>query len=84
MKAGVLTISDGCARGEREDVSGRVLAETLQANGFEITRRAVVPDETQAIADTLRRWCDPGCDLIITTGGTGFSPATSRRKPPER
>ena len=73
-QAGVLTVSDGCARGEREDVSGRVLAETLEANGYAITQRGIAPDETPIIADTLRRWCEAGCDLIITTGGTGFAP----------
>ncbi len=74
MKAGVLTVSDGCARGEREDVSGATLADTLQANGYEIVQRAIVPDELETIADTLRQWRASGCDLIMTTGGTGFSP----------
>src|SRR5579859_4279207 len=74
IRAGVLTISDGCARGEREDVSGRILAETLLANGYEIAARAVTPDERQVIADTLLAWCDAGCDVILTTGGTGFAP----------
>ena len=74
MKAGVLTISDGCARGEREDVSGVVLANTLQGNGFEIVQRGVVPDDLETIAETLRQWCNVGCDLIMTTGGTGFAP----------
>lgn len=74
MRAGVLTVSDGCARGEREDVSGRILADALQTAGFEVTQSGLVPDEVEIIADTLRQWCDSGCDLIMTTGGTGFSP----------
>ena len=74
IQAGVLTVSDGCARGEREDVSGRVLAETLQASGYAVVQRAVVPDETILIADILRLWCEMGCGLIMTTGGTGFAP----------
>jgi molybdenum cofactor synthesis domain-containing protein len=74
MRAGVLTISDGCAKGEREDISGRVLAETLEANGYEIAARAVVPDEVAVIAATLLAWCDADCDVILTTGGTGFAP----------
>ncbi|HLK61155.1 MAG TPA: nickel insertion protein [Chthonomonadaceae bacterium] len=73
-QAGVLTISDGCARGEREDVSGRILAETLEADGYAIVARAVVPDDAAGIAHTLRTWCASPCDLILTTGGTGFSP----------
>ncbi|HZT43653.1 MAG TPA: nickel insertion protein [Chthonomonadaceae bacterium] len=74
LRAGVLTVSDGCARGEREDISGRVLAEGLEAGGFQVVVRAVVPDEIQTLADTLAGWCDERCDLIVTTGGTGFSP----------
>lgn len=74
LRAGVVTVSDGCARGEREDVSGRVLTETLTANGYELAFRAVVPDEQETIARTLREGCDAGCDLMLTTGGTGFAP----------
>ncbi len=74
LRVGVLTVSDGCARGEREDVSGRVLAETLTASGFEVAARAVVPDELPVIAAILTEWSANGCDLIMTTGGTGFSP----------
>src|SRR5579862_4440998 len=74
LHAGVLTVSDGCARGEREDVSGRVLAETLAADGWEIVARGVTPDDLETIAATLIAWCDQGCDAILTTGGTGFSP----------
>ncbi len=74
LRAGVLTVSDGCARGEREDVSGRLLQEALRANGYEVTDRAVVPDEVRAIQDVLLAWCVAGCDVVLTTGGTGFSP----------
>ena len=74
LRAGVLTVSDGCARGEREDVSGRVLEETLRENGYSIAARAVVPDEVSAIADRLMVWCADVCDVVLTTGGTGFSP----------
>ena len=61
LRAGVLTVSDGCARGEREDVSGRVLEETLLANGYAIGARAVAPDESEAIKDYLTAWCADGC-----------------------
>ena len=74
LRVGVLTVSDGCARGEREDVSGRVLAETLPASRYEVVARRVVPDEIALIAAMLTQWCDDGCDLIFTTGGTGFAP----------
>lgn len=73
MRAGILTISDAGAQGKREDVSGAVLAEKLTEAGYDIRRRAVVPDEAEVIAETLRSWCD-ACELILTTGGTGFAP----------
>lgn len=74
-RAGVLTVSDSCSRGEREDGSGPVLREALEGAGFSVSRHAVVPDERPRIAALLRDWCDEGsCDLILTTGGTGFSP----------
>ena len=72
--AGVLTVSDGCAKGEREDVSGSVLAARLEEAGFTIARRGVVADEREPIAALLREWRDADCELIVTTGGTGFAP----------
>src|SRR5690349_11535357 len=72
-RAGVLTISDSVSRGEREDVSGRTLAERLRAAGYEITHQGVVPDDGDRIAETLESW-RMDCALILTTGGTGFSP----------
>lgn len=75
MKAGVLTISDKGARGQREDLSGRLLVERLSGAGFEVTRYRVVPDEYEEILITLIDWADrEGLDLILTTGGTGLSP----------
>jgi molybdenum cofactor synthesis domain-containing protein len=74
-RAGILTVSDSCSRGEREDASGPALQAAARACGLEISRHAVVPDDRQSIASMLRQWCDDGaCDLILTTGGTGFSP----------
>ncbi|MCW3100968.1 MAG: hypothetical protein JWL77_6586 [Chthonomonadaceae bacterium] len=74
LRVGVLTVSDGCARGEREDVSGRVLAESLPTDTYTVVARKVVPDELPTIAAALTQWCEDGCDLILTTGGTGFAP----------
>lgn len=73
IRAGVLTISDACARGEREDVSGRVLSDGVRGAGMTISRQKIVPDEEPLIAETLCSWCED-CDLILTTGGTGFAP----------
>jgi molybdopterin adenylyltransferase len=73
--AGVLTISDKGAQGLRVDESGPVAICMLEAQGFSILRRAVVPDERQRITETLKEWADRDClSLIVTSGGTGLSP----------
>ncbi len=74
MKVGILTASDKGARGEREDRSGPAVREMIEAAGGEVVRTALVPDEPEAIRDVLVAWSDEGVDLILTTGGTGFSP----------
>ena len=73
MRIAIVTVSDGVARGEREDLSGAALAELLAPLG-EITGRHVTPDDREEIAATLRRLCDAGVDLVVTTGGTGLGP----------
>jgi len=73
--AAVLTASDKGAAGEREDLSGRLLQELLQKEGFSIADYAVVPDERALISAKLCRLCDElRVNLVLTTGGTGFSP----------
>jgi molybdenum cofactor synthesis domain-containing protein len=74
MKVGILTVSDKGARAEREDKSGPAIREIMEANGAEILRYRVVPDEPDLIRAALIEWSDEGIDLILTTGGTGFSP----------
>jgi molybdopterin adenylyltransferase len=74
MKVGILTVSDKGARGEREDKSGPAIREMMEAEGAEIVRTRVVPDEPALIRAALVEWSDEGIDLILTTGGTGFSP----------
>jgi molybdopterin adenylyltransferase len=75
MNIGLLIISDRGARGEYKDRSGPLIADILsQRTSWRITHRAIVPDEIDAITDTLIRWCNEGVHLILTSGGTGFSP----------
>lgn len=75
MKIGILTISDRGARGEYEDRSGPLIAQILAANSpWQISHRAVIPDEFEVIVQTLKQWCDEGVNLLLTTGGTGFAP----------
>ena len=71
---GVLTSSDAGARGEREDTSGALIREMLGAPDYDCRRYAVVADDQATIEATLREWADEdGLDLILTTGGTGFT-----------
>ncbi|MBT8403287.1 MAG: MogA/MoaB family molybdenum cofactor biosynthesis protein [Gemmatimonadetes bacterium] len=75
MRLGILTVSDACSAGEREDRSGALLLEWAEREGFDVTERAVVPDEALTITRMLLRWADSGAvDAIFTTGGTGFGP----------
>jgi molybdopterin adenylyltransferase len=71
VKAAVLTVSDGVAGGEREDESGDLLAELLEAEGYEVVRR-VVPDERDTIASAVRALAGEA-RLVLTTGGTGVA-----------
>ena len=72
-QAVVITVSDRCSRGEREDLSGPAVARELKAQGFDVRARISVPDERQAIEDALRRAAGQA-RLVVTTGGTGIGP----------
>jgi molybdenum cofactor synthesis domain-containing protein len=72
MRAAVLTVSDGVARGEREDASGDLLAGLLADDGYDVERR-IVPDDRTAIAVALQGLAR-GAPLVLTTGGTGLAP----------
>jgi molybdenum cofactor synthesis domain-containing protein len=73
--AAVLTISDGAHHGTRIDTSGPVVAARLEANGFEVVARRIVPDERGQIAAELRDLADRQiANVVFTTGGTGVAP----------
>jgi molybdopterin adenylyltransferase len=72
MRAAVLTVSDGVARGEREDASGDLLAGLLAGDGYDVERR-VVPDDRDAIAAAIQELARE-VRLVLTTGGTGLAP----------
>lgn len=74
-KVAILTVSDRSYRGQREDASGPALKEKILAQGWDIVEQGLVPDEIPALKEILTSWADSErCDLILTTGGTGFSP----------
>jgi len=75
FKAGVLTMSDKGARGDRIDESGKIAADMLRADGFELVKTGIVPDRMEDITATLIDWIDnEELSLIVTSGGTGLSP----------
>ena len=75
ISVAILTVSDRCAEGTREDLSGKVLAEALADHGFDVRARRIVPDDAKAIEAELVRFSDQaGVDLVLTTGGTGLGP----------
>ncbi len=75
MRIAVLTISDRSAQGEREDRSGPLILEIALKRGWEVIEADIVADEQVEIEERLASWCDSGeIDLVLTTGGTGFSP----------
>ncbi|MGC2299060.1 MAG: MogA/MoaB family molybdenum cofactor biosynthesis protein [Acidobacteriaceae bacterium] len=71
--AAVITVSDACSRGLREDLSGPAVTRTLDAHNFQTVLRDTVPDERNAIEDALRRAAGKA-RLVVTTGGTGIGP----------
>lgn len=76
MRAAVITVSDSGYAGQREDQSGPLVRRMLEGAGYQVVHTALLPDGRQPLAGELRRLCDGQlADLILTTGGTGFSPA---------
>lgn len=73
-RAGIVTLSDKGAAGEREDKSGAVIREILEGAGMEIVSQTLLPDDGELLQQELIRLSDEiRCDLVLTTGGTGFS-----------
>jgi molybdopterin adenylyltransferase len=72
-RATVITVSDGCAAGDREDLSGPEACRLLGAEGLEVEGPWVVPDDLPVIASALRA-ASSSSRLVVTTGGTGFGP----------
>ncbi len=73
--AGVLTVSDSAAHGERIDESGPMISRLLEQNNYKVVLQKIVPDEKEEIRETLIEWVDKAAvDLIFTTGGTGLTP----------
>jgi molybdenum cofactor synthesis domain-containing protein len=74
INAGILTISDKGARGQRQDISGEVMREMLAGIDGKVLKYDIIPDEIDNISARLSEWADAGdIDLILTSGGTGLA-----------
>lgn len=75
MRAAILTSSDSGYAGQREDKSGPLIREILEQNGYEVVHRILLPDDREQLAKEMARIADENlAELLLTTGGTGFSP----------
>ena len=73
--AAVITCSDKGYRGQREDTSGPYIVSHLESIGFDVVDKVIISDDLESIKSTLLHFADTvKVDLIMTTGGTGFSP----------
>ena len=73
MNVGIITASDKGYLGEREDRSGARIAEIMEAQGYTVRKKVILPDDQQMLQDEMIAMCNDDIQLILTTGGTGFS-----------
>lgn len=74
FRVAIICMSDKGFKGEREDISTKVIEEIVVNNGYEVVKKIIIPDEYEEIIKNLKEISDKNiADLILTTGGTGFS-----------
>lgn len=74
FRVGIITASDKGSVGERKDISGERIRFIVEEHGYEVSHYQILPDEKGLLQETMRRLCDENTvDLLLTTGGTGFS-----------
>lgn len=75
LNVAIITVSDKGSVGQREDLSGEVIRDLMTEAGYEVKEKVILPDEVDQISNQLIEWSDnKKYNLILTTGGTGFSP----------
>jgi molybdenum cofactor synthesis domain-containing protein len=75
IRVAILTVSDSCSQGEREDISGQAIKDMLPEDRFEICRKKIVADDHEKIVNELKHFSDKAdIDVVFTTGGTGLGP----------
>lgn len=74
FRVGIITASDKGSVGQRVDTSSEVIREIVEKQGWEVCKYTILPDDQTLLEDTMKDWCDYNAvDLLLTTGGTGFS-----------
>src|SRR4051794_11045573 len=73
MNAGIITISDRASKGLYDDLGGPALKEAAAGYGWKVLADSLVPDEKREIQRAIREHIAKGCELILTTGGTGVA-----------
>jgi molybdopterin adenylyltransferase len=73
ITVGIITVSDRAAEGVYEDLGGPALVKKCRELGWDIRSEAIVPDEVEQIQTAIRGFSTQGCQLILTTGGTGIA-----------
>src|SRR5438067_9321052 len=73
IQAGILTISDRASKGLYDDLGGPALKAAAEGFGWKVLAEALVPDEKREIQRAIREQVNKGCELILTTGGTGVA-----------
>jgi len=74
VRTAILTISTSVARGASTDESGPLLAALAEEAGGEVVAMEVIPDDYELIEDRLHHYVEDECAIVLTTGGTGFTP----------
>ena len=70
---GIITISDRASGGQYEDLGGPAVKAAADKRGWYVRAEAIIPDDKEAIQETVRSFSAQGCGLILTTGGTGVA-----------
>ena len=73
ISIGIITVSDRAAAGKYDDLGGPALRDFAEKNGWQVLGEVLVPDEIARISDAIESLSKQGCDLILTTGGTGMA-----------
>lgn len=74
FSVGIITASDKGSKGEREDISGMVIKEMIEKEGYQVQKYKILPDDRETLSNAMINMADDNnVNLILTTGGTGFS-----------